>query len=349
MSKLKLSMTIALYDRTWALLDGSVQAAGLDLTIVPLQVGEIFWRGLHHAPEFDITELSLSGYLITLERKPPTYIAIPVFPSRTFRHSSIYINTGSGIREPQDLAGKRVGIPEYSMTAAVWIRGMLQDVYGVDLKTLHYVRGGETGYKGDERVELNLPPEIRIESAPEGKTISAMLAAGEIDAIFSPFPPACFVAAHPKVGRLFPDWEPVEREYYRQTRLFPTMHTVAIRREIYEQNRWIATSLHMALEEAKARCYQALVDDPIMPYSTPWFVPHALEQWRFFGTDPYAYGVEPNRHLLETLTRYSVEQGLTHRKFSVDEIFAPEMYDLYAGVSGGQVPSPTLRAVLRQS
>jgi 4,5-dihydroxyphthalate decarboxylase len=349
MNKLKLSMTIALYDRTWALLDGSVQAAGLDLNIVPLQVGEIFWRGLHHAPEFDITELSLSGYLITLERKPPTYIAISVFPSRTFRHSSIYINTGSGIRKPQDLAGKRVGIPEYSMTAAVWIRGMLQDVYGVDLKTLHYVRGGETGYKGDERVELNLPPDIRIGSAPEGKTISAMLAAGEIDAIFSPFPPACFVAAHPKVARLFPDWEPVEREYYRQTRLFPTMHTVAIRREIYEQNRWIATSLYMAFQEAKARCYQALVDDPTMPYSTPWFVPHALEQWRFFGTDPYAYGVEPNRHLLETLTRYSVEQGLTHRKFSVDEIFAPEMYDLYAGASGGQVPSPTLRAVLRQS
>jgi len=346
MSKLKLSMTCALYDRTWALLDGSVQAQGLDLTIVPLQVGEIFWRQLHHAPEFDICELSLSGYLITRERKPPTYIAIPVFPSRTFRHSSIYINTGSGIRKPGDMAGKRVGIPEYSMTAAVWIRGMLQDVYGVDLKTLRYVRGGETGYKGDERVELDLPPEIRIESCPEGKTISNMLAEGEIDAIFSPFPPACFVAGHPKVARLFPDWEAAEREYYTKTRLFPVMHTVAIRREIYEQNRWIATSLFTAFEEAKARCYQALVDDPGMPYSIPWFVPHALEQWRFFGTDPYAYGVEPNRHLLETVTRYSIEQGLTHEKASVDEIFAPEMYDLYAAANVGQIPSRTLRGVL---
>ncbi|MGH2688900.1 MAG: hypothetical protein ACRDKW_08850, partial [Actinomycetota bacterium] len=175
-----------------------------------------------------------------------------------------------------------------------------------------------------------------------------MLADGEIDAIFAPFAPACFVEGHPKVARLFPDWEPVEREYYRQTRLFPTMHTVAIRREVYEQNRWIATSLYMAFEEAKARCYGALVDDPTMPYSAPWFVPRALEQWRFFGADPYAYGVEPNRHLIETLTRYSVEQGLTHRKFSVDEIFAPEMYDLYAGAEVGRIPSPTLRAVLRR-
>jgi 4,5-dihydroxyphthalate decarboxylase len=346
MSKLKLSMTIARYDRTWPLLEGSVEAQGIELNILPLYVGEIFWRQLHHAPEFDVSELSLSGYLITLERQPPTYVAIPVFPSRTFRHSSIFINTDSGIREARDLTGRRVGIPEYSMTAAVWIRGMLQDVYGVELKSLRYVRGGETGYKGDERVELDLPPGIRIESAPAGKTISGMLASGEIDAIFSPFPPACFVAGHPKVRRLFPEWEAVEREYYRQTRLFPVMHTVVIRRELYEQNRWIATSLYTAFEEAKARCYRELVDDPGMPYSTPWFVPHALEQWRFFACDPYAYGVEPNRHMLDTLARYSFEQGLTHRKFTVEELFAPEMYDLYAAANVGHIPSPTLRAVV---
>jgi 4,5-dihydroxyphthalate decarboxylase len=346
MSKLKLSMTIARYDRTYPLLEGTVQAAGIDLNIVPLEVGEIFWRQLHHAPEFDVCELSLSGYLVTLERKPPTYVAIPVFPSRTFRHSSIYINVDSGIRKANDLAHKRVGIPEYSMTAAVWIRGMLQDVYNVDLKTIEYVRGGEVGYKAEERVELDLPADIRIVSAPEGKGISSMLINGEIDAILSPFPPACFVAGHPKVARLFPDWESVEREYYKKTGLFPAMHTVAIRREIYEANPWIATSLFTAFEEAKARCYRALVDDPGMPYSSPWFVPQAVEQWRFFGCDPYAYGVEPNRHLLETLTRYSVEQGLTHRKLSVDEIFAAEMYDLYAAANVGQVPSPTLRATM---
>ena len=345
MSKLKLSMSIARYDRTAALLEGSVQAAGIDLNIVPLKVAEIFWRQLHHAPEFDVSELSLSGYLVTLERKPPTYIAIPVFPARTFRHSSIFVNTDCGIRKPADLAHKRVGIPEYSMTAAVWIRGMLQDVYGVDLTTLRYVRGGERGYKSEERVELDLPPQIRIESAPPGKGISDMLAEGEIDAIFAPFSPACFVAGHPKVARLFPQWESTEREYYRQTRLFPVMHTVAIRREVYERNPWIATSLFAAFEEAKARCYQTLGDDSTA-YSTPWFVPHALEQWRFFGCDPYAYGVEPNRHLLETVTRYSVEQGLTHRKFSVDELFAPEVYDLYAGANFGELPSPTLRAAV---
>jgi 4,5-dihydroxyphthalate decarboxylase len=344
MAKLRLSMTVSRYDRTWALLDGSVQAAGIELNIVPLQVGEIFWRQLHHAPEFDVCELSLSGYLITLERKPPTYIAIPVFPSRAFRHSAIYVNTEAGIREPRDLLGKRVGIPEYSMTAGVWIRGMLQDVYGVDLKSIRYVRGGEQGYKAVERVELNLPSDIQVESAT--RSISEMLADGEIDSIFSPFPPACFVAGHRKVVRLFPEWESVEREYYNKTRLFPVMHTVAIRREIYEQNPWVATSLFTAFEEAKARCYEALVDDPSMPVSSPWFVPHALEQWRFFGCDPYAYGVEPNRQLLDTLTRYSVEQGLTHRKFSVDEMFAAEMYDLYGGGAFGQVPSRTLRAAI---
>lgn len=339
-------MTVSRYDRTWPLLDGTVQAVGIDLNIVPLSVGEIFWRQLHHAPEFDVCELSLSGYLITRERKPPSYIAIPVFPCRAFRHSSIYVNTGAGIRAPGDLAHKRVGIPEYSMTAGVWIRGMLQDVYGVDLKTIRYVRGGEHGYKAEERVELDLPPDIQIESAPPGRGISEMLVKGEIDALFSPFPPACFVAGEPKVARLFPEWESVEREYYRKTRLFPAMHTVAIRRELYEQNRWIATSLFAAFEEAKMRCYEALVDDPSHPVSTPWFAPHALEQWRFFGCDPYAYGVEPNRHLLETLTRYSVEQGLTHRKFSVDEMFAPEMYDLYAGAGFGHIPSRALRAAI---
>jgi 4,5-dihydroxyphthalate decarboxylase len=345
MSKLKLSMAIARYDRTAALLEGTVQAEGIELNVVPLKVAEIFWRQLHHAPEFDVSELSLSGYLVTLERKPPTYIAIPVFPSRVFRHSSIFINTDSGIKKPADLAGKRVGIPEYSMTAAVFIRGMLQDVYGVDLKTLRYVRGGEHGYKSEERVELNLPPEIRIESAPPGRGISDLLAAGEIDAIFSPFPPASFAAGHPKVARLFPNWESAEREYYKQTRIFPIMHTVVIRREVYEANRWIATSLYAAFEQAKARCYQAL-DDSTAPYSMPWFVPQLLEQWRFFGCDPYAYGVEPNRHLLETMTRYSIEQGLTHRRFSVDELFAPEMYDLYAGANLGAPPSSALRAAI---
>jgi 4,5-dihydroxyphthalate decarboxylase len=330
MARLKLSMAMDRYDRMWPLFDGTVQAEGMDLNIVPLFVGETFWRQLHHRPEFDVCELSLSGYLITLERKPPTYIAIPVFPSRAFRHSSIYVGTGSGIGQMRDLAGKRIGIPEYSMTAAVWVRGMLQDD-GVDIKSIRYIRGGELGYVEEERVELDLPSDISIMNAPHGKTLSSMLEAGELDAIIAPIPPACYLRRSPKVRRLFPDWENAEREYYRRTRFFPVMHTVAIRREIYERDPWIATSLYKAFEQAKAVSYQWLTDEGAMKYSMPWFIPHIVEQWRFFGCDPYEYGVETNRKLLDTVTRYSFEQGLTHRKLSVDELFAPETYDLYAG------------------
>lgn len=346
MARLRLSMAMDRYDRTWALVDGTVQPEGIDLNVMPLSVGETFWRQLHHRPEFDVCELSLSGYLITLERTPPTYVAIPVFPSRAFRHSSIYVGTDSGIRGPGDFSGKRVGVPEYSMTAAVWIRGMLQDEHGVDVKSIGYVRGGERGYVEEERVELSLPPDIHVENAPAGKTLSGMLEAGELDAIMAPLPPACFVRGSPKVRRLFPDWEAVERGYYRRTRLFPVMHTVVIRREIYEREPWVATSLYKAFEHAKAVCYEWLTDEGALKCSLPWFLPKIVEQWRFFGCDPYAYGVEPNRRLLETVTRYSFEQGLTHRKLSVEEIFAPEMYDLYASLDGiGELPPALQRAL----
>jgi 4,5-dihydroxyphthalate decarboxylase len=329
MTRLRLSIAIDRYDRIWPLMDGTVRPEGIELNIVPLFVGETFWRQLHHRPEFDVCELSLSGYLITLERRPPTYIAIPVFPSRSFRHSSIYVGAASGILELRDFAGKRVGIPEYSQTAGVWVRGMLQEE-GVDLRSIRYVRGGEQGYVEEERVELDLPGDIRIENAPPGKTLSGMLEEGEIDAIIAPMPPECFNRGSPKVRRLFADWETVERDYYRRTRMFPIMHTVAIKRELYERDPWIATSLYKAFEQAKAIANQWLTDDGAPKHSMPWFIPRILEQWRFFGGDPYEYGVAANRKLLDTLTRYSFEQGLTHRKLSVEELFAPEMYDLYA-------------------
>jgi 4,5-dihydroxyphthalate decarboxylase len=332
MAQLKLAMAMYPYDRVRALEDGTVRPEGIDLTFVALPVGATFWRQLHHRPEFEVSELSLSGYIVTLESAPSPFVAIPVFPSRTFRHSAIFVN--DAIREPGDLAGARIGVPDYSMTAGVWVRGMLQEEHGVDPRRVRWIRGGLDA-PGADRLPTKLSNGISVEEAPPGQTLSAMLATRELDAVISPEPPACFIAQAPGVRRLFEDWEAAERAYYTRSRLFPIMHTVAIRRETYEQNRWIAASLYAAFERAKALCYDRLVDQlPVC--SIPWAQPAFLERWRFFGGDPFAYGLDANRRVLDTLTRYLFEQGLTRRRFAVDELFAPEAVDVYAPAAWGE-------------
>ena len=254
MSRLRLTMACWNYDRTRALMEGRVPIDGVDLTYLNLPVEETFFRMLRHR-EFDVAELSLSSYTLSLFRDDCPFIAIPVFPSRYFRHSCIYVNTESGIREPKDLIGKRIGNPEYQMTAPVWIRGILSDEYRVPVTSVTYLSGGEEQPGRTEKIPLSLPPEIRLESIPPDKTLSRMLETGEIDALYTARAPSSFFNGSGKVRRLFEDYQTVEREYYRKTRIFPPMHIIAIRRDVYERNRWVAQSLLKAFVAAQQEVY----------------------------------------------------------------------------------------------
>lgn len=328
MSKLRLTLACWNYDRTRALAEGRIQVDGVELTYLNLPVEETFFRMLRHR-EFEAAELSLSSYTLSLFRPDAPFIAIPIFPSRYFRHSCIYVNANSGIREPKDLIGKRVGNPEYQMTAPVWIRGILSDEYGVPVTSVNYLSGGEEQPGRTEKIALSLPPEIRLEAIPEDKTLSAMLESGEIDALYTARAPSTFCNGSGKVRRLFEDHQAVEREYYRRTRIFPPMHIIAIRRDFYEQNRWIAQSLCKAFIAAQKEVYAELRETGALMHMLPWLTSHVEETEKLMGADFWPYGYEANVHALGTFLRYHHEQGLSKRLLTPKEIFAPESLEAF--------------------
>jgi 4,5-dihydroxyphthalate decarboxylase len=323
LSKLQLSLACWDYDRTRALADGSVRAEGIDLVYNDLFVEETFFRMLRNR-EFDAAEMSLSSYCVSLARDEPPFIAIPVFPSRFFRHSCIFVSAKSGIREPKELAGRRIGVPEYQMTAPVWIRGILQDEYGVAAAGCEYWTGGEEEPGRDEKLALDLPPKFRVKPIGPGQTLARMIAEGEIDAMHTARAPSTFRTQPEKVKRLFEDFVEVEKAYYRKTKIFPIMHTVVIRRELYEKNRWIAQSLYKAFTQAQRKTYDHLSTSMALTTMLPWQSAHVEEARALLGEDWWPYGVEPNRHVLDTFLRYHHEQGLSKRRLAVDELFAPE-------------------------
>ena len=310
------------YDRTRALQDGRVRPEGIELEYLPLGMPESFFRMLHHE-EFDASEMSLSWYTRTLFREPQPFIAIPVFPSRMFRHSSIFINTGSGIRRPADLVGRRVGCPEYQMTAAVWIKGILAEHYGVPVNSVTYVTGG-LKEPGRRETPMSLTEDIRIEQVHD-RTLSDMLETGEIDALYTAEPPTTL--ASPNVRRLFEEHAQVERAFYRETGLFPIMHTVVIRRDVYEADRWVAQSLTKAFNEAQRLAYADLAETTALKHMLPWLMAHLEETRNAMGHDFWPYGLDRNQATLDTFLRYSYEQGLTPRPLRPEELFARETLD----------------------
>jgi 4,5-dihydroxyphthalate decarboxylase len=328
MSRLRLTLACWNYDRTRALAEGRVPIDGVDLTYLNLPVEETFFRMLRHR-EFEVAELSLSSYTLSLFREDSPFIAIPVFPSRYFRHSCIYVHADSGIREPKDLIGKRVGNPEYQMTAPVWIRGILSDEYGVPVTSVHYLSGGEEQAGRTEKIPLSLPPEIRLEAIPSDKTLSRMIETGEIDALYTARAPSTFFNGSGKVRRLFEDHQAVEREYYRKTRIFPPMHIIAIRRDVYEKNRWVAQSLLKAFVAAQQEVYGELRETGALMHMLPWLTSHVEETEKLMGRDFWPYGYEPNVHALSTFLRYHYEQGLSKRLLTPKEIFAPESLEAF--------------------
>jgi len=304
---LSLSLACSECDRTQGLRDGSAPVEGVSLTCIGLPVEEVFHRMVRFA-EFDAAELSLSSYVLSLQMGNP-FIAVPAFPSRMFRHSGIYVNSRSGIAEPADLIGRTVGVAEYQLTANVWIRGILQEHYGVPAASVTYRTGGLHAPGRVEKLPLSLPDDIRVEPIGDEQTLAQMLVAGEIDALYTPRTPAPFAQGRPEVQRLFGDAAAEEARYFADTGVFPIMHTVVLRRALYAEHRWLARAFFKAFEQARSQALDRIDETATLKYMVPWLPEEVARTRRLLGDDYWPYGVPPNQLALETFLRYSYEQG----------------------------------------
>ena len=328
MSKLQLSVAMGDYDRTRALFDGRVQIDGVDPVFMLLNPEEMFFRAMRSV-DFDIAEISFSSYLVKHAKGECPYIAVPVFLSRAFRHTSIYVRKDR-IKKPEDLKGKRIGLPEYQLTAHVWARAILADDFGVQPQDVTWVRGGIDTPGRPEKIALQLPPQIRIEDAPAGRTISELLDSGEINGFMAPRPPGGAARRNPNVGWLFDDPTAAAKDYYRRTGVFPIMHVLGLRKTLAAQHPWLPAALQKAFTQAKAMALDQLADTSATKVTLP-FVEEQLKAARdTLGEDYWSYGVAPARRTLEAFVRHHHAQGLSARLLSVDELFHPATYESYA-------------------
>lgn len=310
------------YDRMRALADGSVRVRGARLNFLDLPVEETFFRMLTFG-EFDIAELSLSSYVLTLDADCP-FVAVPVFPSRAFRHSGIYVREDSPLTDPAALAGKTVGVPEYQITASVWIRGILAEYHGLPVSAVRYRTGGLDEPGRTEKVRLDLPEGVDVSPINADQTLSELLLSGHIDAIYSARNPRPFNRAGGGIRRLFPDPVSIERDYHSSTGIFPIMHTLVIQRAVYEQHRWLAHELVKSCTAAKTAALAGIGETAALPYALPWLWAEVERTRTLLGDDWWPYGLEANRKTLTTFLRYSYEQGLAARRYEPEELFAPE-------------------------
>jgi 4,5-dihydroxyphthalate decarboxylase len=324
MANLKLTLACWDYDRTRPLIDGRVRPEGIDLDIKVLRPRQTFQRMLDDQ-EFHVSELSLASYTALKGRGRCPFVAVPVALSKIFRHSCIYVRTGAGIKAPADLKGKRVGTSQYSSTALMFMRGMLQHDYGVAPSDLHWFMGGLNTFTEQPLIPLNLPKDVRLDFLAAGKTLESMFAAGELDALLSIYIPSLFLQGSPLITRLFPNFKTVEQDYYRRTRIFPIMHTVVLREDVYREHPWAARSIYQAFLAAKELAIEGLYDTDALQLALPWLLDHVEEAWRVFGKDFWSYGLEPNRPTLSAIGRFVHEQGLSPRAVSPDELFAPDV------------------------
>lgn len=326
MTRLDLTFACGDYDRTRALEDGSVRPDGIDLNYLRLPVEETFFRMLRHR-EFDVAEMSLSTYVATLDTDPRPFVALPVFTSRMFRHGGVYVNADSGIRTPADLVGKRIGSPEFQLTAGVWIRGILAEHHGVPLDSVTYYTGGQETpgriEKGTVQTGLDIRP------IPAGATLSQMLADGELDALQTPRVPSSFSSGDGRVRRLFDDVVTVERDYYAATGIFPIMHVVVLRSDVYERHRWIAQSLYKACVAARDDAYRRVYDASALRFMEPWLIQHIEQSRELLGDDFWSYGLSSNEKVLDVFLRYHHEQGLSKRRYDAGDLFAPETAEAF--------------------
>lgn len=321
MSLLPVTLATWDYDRVRALMDGRIKVEGCDLRHINLSPEECFHRAW--AGEFDAAELGICSYLTALARDVSPYVAIPVFPSRIFRHSAIYVRSDRQIDAPADLRGKRIGIPQYDMAVAVWVRGFLKEDFQVAAGDIEWHQGGLETPGRRSHFAVNLPPGISLHNLPNGATLSGMLARGELDGVITARPPSCFDAGHPQVRRLFSDYRQVEAEYFRRTGIFPIMHVIGIRRALVEQHPWLAVSLLKSFSEAKRLAEAELREINALKLTLPWVAAEVQETERLMGSDFWPYGIEGNLGTLQAIARYCFEQGITSRLVALEEMFAP--------------------------
>lgn len=319
MSKLALSIATTDYDHFRDFRLGEVTAEGIDHNWLNLGHHECFARFTANR-EFDLAELSFAKFTTQVTREDSDVIGLPVVCSRLFRFSSFYVNRNSGIKTVDDLKGKKVGSPEWAHSAAVYMRGWMHNEMGVKLTDIHWVQAGANAPGREEKVELNLPDGVELTRIRE-KSLSELLAAGDIDCAIIARPPTCFLEGHPDVIRLFPDYLEMEEDYYSRTGVWPIMHIIAMQKRILDDHPWAARNLYNAFQESKRRSLERLFDPAVSRYPLAWLPTYARRMRDIFGEDPFPYGIEENRATWEQMALYTFQQGIAHRQFKPEEIF----------------------------
>jgi len=327
MAKLDLSVAVGPYDRTRALIDGSVQIDGVNAHCMTLSPEEIFFRAFRQA-EFDICELSLSSFTVKTAQGSSPYVGVPAFVSRAFRHTSIWVRTDR-IKKPEDLKGKKVGLPEYQLTAHVWARAILEDDHGVKPSDIHWIRAGIEDAGRPEKISIKLPPNVKLEDGPPGKSSSQLLAEGAIDGFMAPRPPS-LPKNTPNVGWLFPDPAAAAKDYFKRTGIFPIMHLVGVRKTLAEQHPWLPGAVYKAFEQAKAKALEQLGDTSATKVTLPFVEERLKEARELMGEDFWPYGLKANRKTLETFLRHHHAQGLSSREVKPEELFHPGTHEAFS-------------------
>lgn len=328
MSKLQLSIAIGPYDRMRPLVDGEARIDSVDPQFMLLEPEEIFFRAMRHEA-FDICELSLSSYSLRVARGDSPYVAVPVFPSRAFRHTCIVVRTDRGINSPADLRGKRIGMPEYQLTANVWARAILEEEYGVHQRDITWVRGGYESPGRIEKLAVTLPDGVVVENAPDGKTISGMLADGELDGVMGPRAPSCFERGDPNIRWLFEDPTAEATAWFRKTRIFPVMHVLGIRKSLVERHAWLPAAVMKAFEASKRIALEKLTDTSATKVTLPFVEENLRRARQLMGEDFFSYGLAPNRHVFEWFLRHHHAQGLSSRVLTPEELFHPSTLEAH--------------------
>ena len=323
MSRLEITYAASDYEHTRDLTRGDIQAEGIDLRYLNLQIEETFFRFIKFR-EWDVSEMSFGKYIALKSQDDETVTAIPVFPSRVFRQSSLFVLPDSGIRDASDLRGKKIGIPEWAQTASIYTRGWLVHNMGIPLQEIDWIQGGVNDAGRQEKVKLKLPDGVSYTPRPD-KSLTQMLFDGEIDCIMSAHPPAPVEEGDDTIVHLYPNYQEVEEQYYKDTGIFPIMHVIAMRGDVFRENRWIAMNLLKAFTEAKDRAMFRVQEMTATRVPYAWCYEGAQKARKLFGDDFFPYGIEPNRTTLEAFLQYGFEQGVCQRKVEVEELFPEEV------------------------
>jgi 4,5-dihydroxyphthalate decarboxylase len=324
MSKLPLSIAVGDYDRVRPLVEGDVRIDGVDPVFLLLEPEEIFFRAFRHQ-EFDVCELSLSSFALRTSRGDNPYVGVPVFTSRAFRHTAITVRKDR-VRSPLDLAGKRIGLPEWQLTACVWARALIEE-YGVDLKDIRWVRGGIEEAGRVEKIDLNLPEGIRLEDAPGDRSLSRMLEDGDLDGIVAPRVPSCQVRGAPHVGWLFDDTRAEAEAWYRRSGIFPIMHLLGVRKTLVAQQPWLPATVLKAFTQAKGVAVARLADTAAAKATLPFVEDQVAAARKLMGEDYWPYGLQPNRHVIETFLGHHRRQGLSSGSLTAEDLFHPTTWE----------------------